>query len=188
MQGVFLAHTFKSGLNTARWYFMIYLCHNCSTLIPKVCQLPRPHLRVEISVVYVLVVEIDHSSADITAQFDLLSPAEVDFMPGQQLLQTASAHILGGGGNDEVIKHFELWFIQWKCSSILQHVKSGKLFLCIKLYTLDTLEKHNGESLLVSWDFLGRTLRRQKTGYAELWILIPKSCHPPQESDTAGSP
>lgn len=48
----------------------------------------------------VLVVEIGHSSADITAQFDLLPPAEADVIPGQQLLQTASANILGGGGKD----------------------------------------------------------------------------------------
>lgn len=50
----------------------------------------------------VLVVEIGHSSADITAQFDLLPPAEADVIPGQQLLQTASANILGGGGKDGI--------------------------------------------------------------------------------------
>lgn len=48
----------------------------------------------------VLVVEVGHSSADIAAQFDLLPPAEADVIPGQQLLQTASANILGGGGKD----------------------------------------------------------------------------------------
>jgi len=49
-------------------------------------------------VVDVLVVEIGHSSTDITAQFDLLPPTEADIISGQKLLQTASANILGGGG------------------------------------------------------------------------------------------
>lgn len=55
----------------------------------------KPDLRVEISVVDVLVVEIGHPSTDITGQIDFLSPAEIDVSPGQQLLQTASANILG---------------------------------------------------------------------------------------------
>jgi len=57
-------------------------------------------------VVDVLVVEIGHSSTDITAQFDLLPPAEADIISGQKLLQTASANILGGGGGGG--KHMRL--------------------------------------------------------------------------------
>lgn len=54
-----------------------------------------PDLRVEVSVIDVLVVQIGHPSANITGQIDFLSPAEIDVNPGQQLLQTASANILG---------------------------------------------------------------------------------------------
>ncbi len=52
------------------------------------------YLRVEVSVVNVLVVQVDHSSAYITGQVHLLSPAQGNIFPGQKLLQTATIYIL----------------------------------------------------------------------------------------------
>lgn len=52
------------------------------------------YLRVEVSVVNVLVVQVDHSSAYITGQVHLLSPAQGNVFPGQKLLQTATIYIL----------------------------------------------------------------------------------------------
>lgn len=81
-------------------------------------------------------------------------------------------------------------FIQWKHNSLLQHVKSGKLLLCRKWYTLDTLEEHDGESLVCVMRFTGPVEKAKIacTGNSELWILNPKSCHPPRELGTAYSP
>ena len=42
----------------------------------------------------VLIVQVDHASGDVGRQVHLLSPAERHILPGQQLLQTASTHVL----------------------------------------------------------------------------------------------
>lgn len=44
------------------------------------------YLRVQISVVDVLVVEVNHPSGDISGQVYFLSPAQRHIFPGQQLL------------------------------------------------------------------------------------------------------
>lgn len=44
------------------------------------------YLGVEVSVVNVLVVQVDHASANITGQVHLLSPAQGNVFPAQKLL------------------------------------------------------------------------------------------------------
>ncbi|TNN34787.1 hypothetical protein EYF80_055043 [Liparis tanakae] len=52
------------------------------------------YLGVQVPVVNVLVVQIDHSSADVTGQVHLLPPAQGRILPDEELLQTAAVHIL----------------------------------------------------------------------------------------------
>lgn len=52
------------------------------------------YLGVKVSVVNVLVVQVDHSSAYITGQVNLLFPAQGNIFLSQKLLQTATIYIL----------------------------------------------------------------------------------------------
>lgn len=68
-----------------------------------------PHLRIEVSVINVFVMQVDHSSAYITGQVHLLSPAQGNIFPGQKLFQTATVYILKHPGNTwRFIFHFFL--------------------------------------------------------------------------------
>lgn len=44
--------------------------------------------------VNVLVVQVDHSSANITGKVDLLFPAQGNIFPSQELLKAATIHML----------------------------------------------------------------------------------------------